>query len=185
MRKPFPSVCLEALLHAKPLVATRVGGIPEYIRHDDNGLLVPARDPDALAAAIETLVRQPELARRLAEKGANEVRQRFSAERFTAAMRQVLEEVTSRGRRCATPAALLEPLQALARERRELEMKLNAPPPAPEEIPGETQKEGSDSLPRPATTDDGSRWLGSAPLRRLLGAYLHLIRRPSKGNPPP
>ena len=40
----------------RPTVATRVGGIPESVRHEETGLLVPPADPVALAAAIERLL---------------------------------------------------------------------------------------------------------------------------------
>ncbi|MHB8860663.1 MAG: glycosyltransferase, partial [Minisyncoccota bacterium] len=49
-------VILEAGCAALPVVATRVGGIPEIICDDAHGLLVPPRDPEALAAAIESLM---------------------------------------------------------------------------------------------------------------------------------
>ncbi len=54
---------LEAGCAALPTVATRVGGIPEIIEDGRDGLLVPARNPEALAHAIETLYTDPEKAR--------------------------------------------------------------------------------------------------------------------------
>ena len=47
------------------MVATDAPGIREIVRHDDTGILVPARDPVALAGALERLHRDPELRRRL------------------------------------------------------------------------------------------------------------------------
>lgn len=58
---------LEAGCAGIPVVATHVGGIPEIIPDDDHGLLVPARNPEALAIAIESLMDDP---RRAAELGA-------------------------------------------------------------------------------------------------------------------
>ncbi len=46
------AVVLTAYAFGKPVVATEVGGLPEYVRHGETGLLVPPRDPEALAAAI-------------------------------------------------------------------------------------------------------------------------------------
>jgi glycosyltransferase involved in cell wall biosynthesis len=53
----------------KPVVATRVGGIPEVLRHDVSGLLVPAHEPAALAAAVEKLLADAPLRERLAAAG--------------------------------------------------------------------------------------------------------------------
>jgi glycosyltransferase involved in cell wall biosynthesis len=50
-----PTVALEAMATARPLVVTRVGGLPDLVREGTNGLVVAERDPDALAEAIVTL----------------------------------------------------------------------------------------------------------------------------------
>lgn len=62
------SVLLEAMSCGIPVVATAAGGIPEIVRHEDNGLLVPPREPELLAEAMDRLLRDPEGARRLAER---------------------------------------------------------------------------------------------------------------------
>jgi glycosyltransferase involved in cell wall biosynthesis len=116
----FSLVSLEALLHGKPLVATAVGGIVEFVRDRENGLLVPPRDPQAMARAVETLVRDPTLAARLAERGRRDARSRFTADAFGGRFRRLLGEVVGNGRRCGTPEALLTPLRALAEDRRRL-----------------------------------------------------------------
>ena len=51
----LPNVALEAMAAARPVIATRVGGLPQVIRDGENGLLVDERDPVALARAIATL----------------------------------------------------------------------------------------------------------------------------------
>lgn len=61
----LPNVVLEAMAHARPVVATPVGSIPDVIDDGVNGLLVPPGDPGALASAIKRLVADPELAERL------------------------------------------------------------------------------------------------------------------------
>jgi glycosyltransferase involved in cell wall biosynthesis len=50
-----PTVALEAMAAAKPLVVTRVGGLPDLVRAGENGLVVEERDPDGLAGAIVSL----------------------------------------------------------------------------------------------------------------------------------
>ena len=55
----LPNVLLEAMSCALPVVATRVGGVPDLVSHEQNGLLVPPRDPAALAAALVRLLGDP------------------------------------------------------------------------------------------------------------------------------
>jgi glycosyltransferase involved in cell wall biosynthesis len=71
-------VIIEAFLRARPVVATRVGGIPDLVEHDVNGLLVERGDTDGLAAAIERVLTDRELAQRLGEAG-HETAQRWTA----------------------------------------------------------------------------------------------------------
>ena len=56
----YPVAIMEALAIGLPIVATKVGGVPEGVREGIEGLLVPPRRPELLADAIETLVRDPE-----------------------------------------------------------------------------------------------------------------------------
>jgi glycosyltransferase involved in cell wall biosynthesis len=60
---------IESLMMARPTVATRIGGMPETVVDEETGLLVPVRDPEALAAAILRLADDPELRRRLGIEG--------------------------------------------------------------------------------------------------------------------
>ena len=80
-RDGIPTVIMEALMHRVPVISTPVSGIPELIRDGDTGLMVPERDPVALADAIQRLVADRDLALRLAESGRAQVRQQFDAER--------------------------------------------------------------------------------------------------------
>ncbi len=64
-----PLVILEAMGAGVPVVASAVGGIPDQIRHDREGLLVPPGDPVALGDALLCLLREPTYARRLGEAG--------------------------------------------------------------------------------------------------------------------
>jgi glycosyltransferase involved in cell wall biosynthesis len=68
-RDGFPVVCAEALAHARPVVASAVGGLPDMVVDAATGILVSPRDPQALRAAIERLLGDRELRRRLGEAG--------------------------------------------------------------------------------------------------------------------
>ena len=63
----LPNTLLEALAAGRPVVASRVAGIPDVVVDERNGLLVPPKDPTALAAALRRLVREPETRERLGQ----------------------------------------------------------------------------------------------------------------------
>ena len=72
---------LESMAAGVPVVATRVGGNPEVIEHEVTGLLVPARDSVALAAAIRRLLEDKDLAASFGQAGMQRVARLFSIER--------------------------------------------------------------------------------------------------------
>jgi len=65
----LPMVCLETMTAGKPIVASRVGGVPEFVEHEKNGLLVPREDVARLAAAISRLLGDGDLRARLGAAG--------------------------------------------------------------------------------------------------------------------
>lgn len=65
----MPVSVLEALAAGVPVVSTRVGGIPDLLQHGHNALLVPVDDPEALAAQVLRLLRDPALSQRLVRAG--------------------------------------------------------------------------------------------------------------------
>jgi glycosyltransferase involved in cell wall biosynthesis len=69
LREGFGLSVVEAMACGRPVVASEVGGIPEVVGKWDNAILVPPGDPQALAAGILKLYRDPELARLLGERG--------------------------------------------------------------------------------------------------------------------
>jgi glycosyltransferase involved in cell wall biosynthesis len=74
----FGYVNAEAMASCKPLVGTRVGGIPEVIEEGVNGFLVPRRDPQAAATKILALLKDAELRGRMGAAGRKMVEQKFS-----------------------------------------------------------------------------------------------------------
>ncbi|WP_434730807.1 glycosyltransferase family 4 protein [Thermogladius sp. KZ2Tp1] len=69
----YPMVISEAWARSKPVIASSVGGIPYRVKHMVNGLLVPPRDPKALAEAMIALVQDRELSVRLGMEGRKSV----------------------------------------------------------------------------------------------------------------
>lgn len=80
LAEAFGLALAEALYLGVPVVATRVGGIPEIVDHGLDGLLVPPGDSHALAEAIAALLNDPELRRRLSGSGRETVAARFRFE---------------------------------------------------------------------------------------------------------
>jgi glycosyltransferase involved in cell wall biosynthesis len=94
--EPFGRVGPEALVAGKPVVASRVGAIPEVIRDGVDGLLVPRDDPLALADAVGRLMDDPALADELVSNGRRAVLERFGHDQDLAAWTSVLEAVLLR-----------------------------------------------------------------------------------------
>jgi len=77
-------VALEAMNYGTPVVASRIGGIPDVVEDGVTGLLVPPGDAAALAAALRRLRDEPDLARKLGDAGRRRLREQFSWEAITA-----------------------------------------------------------------------------------------------------
>ncbi len=96
----FPSIeeglgtsLLDALLLERPVVASRVGGIPEVIVHREHGILVPPRDPAALAEGILESLADPAAAAERARRGRDRVKEEFSADRMVEGTLEVYREI--------------------------------------------------------------------------------------------
>lgn len=89
----FGLVLAEAMGVGTPVVGTRASSIPELVDHGVEGLLVPARDADALAEAMIELGRDPELRARMGTAGQARVRRDFTVELMLDRHEQLLEEI--------------------------------------------------------------------------------------------
>jgi len=77
-REAFGMVLIEAMAMGKPVIATTMGGIPEIVVDEVNGILVPPHDPDAIAQAIARYIEDGEFSRKVALEGRKVVEQKFS-----------------------------------------------------------------------------------------------------------
>jgi glycosyltransferase involved in cell wall biosynthesis len=90
----FGLVLLEALSHGRPVVASRVGGIPEFIEDGRAGLLVPPKEVPPLASAIVRLWQDASLARQMGEYGRREIVPRYTWDRVVDRIDEIYREVT-------------------------------------------------------------------------------------------
>jgi len=91
-RDGLPTSVLEAMALGLPVVTTAVNGLAEAVLHERTGLVVPERDPRVLAAALDRLLADPDLAAKLAAAAREHVEQRFSLERSAARLRALFPE---------------------------------------------------------------------------------------------
>jgi glycosyltransferase involved in cell wall biosynthesis len=84
---------LDAMACARPIVATRAGGIPEIVEDGVNGLLVPVRDHHALADAIVRALQDAGLRQRMGDAGFARVNERFTVERMVSGTAAVYQRL--------------------------------------------------------------------------------------------
>ena len=88
-----PLSVMEYMAAGKPVVSTRVGGVPELVEDGVHGLLVEPRDPGALAAAIGRLLHDPAEARRLGEHGRERQQRELSLDAMVRKIEDLYEEL--------------------------------------------------------------------------------------------
>ncbi len=81
----------EAMYTGRPVVATRVEGVPELVEHQKTGLLVEPQDVDALADSIVTLLADEKEARRLGQQAKARIDEAFHADRMVRELQQLYE----------------------------------------------------------------------------------------------
>ena len=99
----YPTSLLEAMAVGKPVIATRVGGIPEIIKHNENGMLVEPNNVDELVTAILYMLNNKEEAKNMGKEGAKTIFEKFRLEIVAAELERIYAEVVSNysgNRRC-------------------------------------------------------------------------------------
>jgi glycosyltransferase involved in cell wall biosynthesis len=94
----LPIAITEGMAFGKPAVVTEVGGVREMVTHEETGLVVPMRDPDAIANAVLRLLREPETAGRLGAGARARYQRGYRPEVMARAIENVFLEVLERRR---------------------------------------------------------------------------------------
>jgi glycosyltransferase involved in cell wall biosynthesis len=87
----FPTVIMEAMSAARPVVSTRLAGIPELVVNEETGFLVRPGDTMALVEALEQLIRNPELRLRYGRAGRMRIEQHFRIEQTIRPLVELLQ----------------------------------------------------------------------------------------------
>jgi len=95
--EPFGIVFLEAMTFGKAIVATNVGGIPEFVVDGFNGLLVPSEDSDALAETIELCIENQDTRERLGRNGLSVVETQYDYDALILRYERLYETILGKG----------------------------------------------------------------------------------------
>jgi glycosyltransferase involved in cell wall biosynthesis len=91
----FGIVNLEAMASGLPIVASRIGGVPDVVKDGENGLLVPPRDHEALAAAIIYLLENGDVRKKIGENARKKV-ENYSWEKVAEKYEEVYEQIINK-----------------------------------------------------------------------------------------
>lgn len=94
----FGLTLVEAMAAGKPVVATKTGAVPEVIRHNVEGWLIPPDDPSSMAEGITHLLRNRETASRFGREGQMRVREMFDLDHMVTEVEAVYQRVASKGK---------------------------------------------------------------------------------------
>ncbi len=99
LREGVPQGVTQALAMERPVVATDVGGVPELVKDNETGLLVPPADSKALARAILELLEDRKKAERLGKNGRRLVEEKFSQETMIEKVETLYQELLKKRKR--------------------------------------------------------------------------------------
>ena len=113
----LPNSLMEAMAAGLPAVATRVGGNAEIVQNGISGLLVPPKDPEALALAILEVLRSPKMGARLARAGQERIRNEFGLDGLLRKLQQLYSSASGKKLLLATIHQTVEPATTLSASR--------------------------------------------------------------------
>ena len=96
VREGSPNVLLEAMACGLPVIATRVGGVPELVEHEHSALLIPPADPSALAATLERLANDPALREQLGKAARARIEAEYTLARMVKRHEQLWADLLGR-----------------------------------------------------------------------------------------
>ncbi len=79
-QEAFPRVAIEAMAMKVPVICTDFGGLPEAVTNGETGIVVPAKDAESLYKAIKYLIENPEIRKKMGEKGIKKIKEKFNIE---------------------------------------------------------------------------------------------------------
>lgn len=88
----FPTVILEAMANARPIVSTQLAGVPEMVNHEKNGFLVKPGDTAALAGALEKLLGSPEMRREFGQAGRAKIEREFQSTKTVSGLKVLFDQ---------------------------------------------------------------------------------------------
>ena len=98
MVEGLPIVLLEAMAMGKPVVASRVGGIPEVINHGLTGILIEPANPSEIASSVVNLLKNPAEAKRIGDAGRRKVGRKFIVDVMARKIEGVYDEILCQAR---------------------------------------------------------------------------------------
>jgi glycosyltransferase involved in cell wall biosynthesis len=96
LKEGMPYALLEAMACGKPVIGSNIHGINDVISHGDNGILVPPRNPEALADAILTLMADRDLRRKLGHNARQLMVEKYSWAEISARIEGIYREAMAR-----------------------------------------------------------------------------------------
>jgi glycosyltransferase involved in cell wall biosynthesis len=100
----MPMAVLEAMAAGKPVIASRIGGVPRMLSHQESGILVEPGDVRGLTDALAQLLQQPKLASQLGRRALDEVRSRFSSDVMASGYLRVYQKALAAETSAVTPS---------------------------------------------------------------------------------
>ncbi|MEK7520998.1 MAG: glycosyltransferase, partial [Patescibacteria group bacterium] len=97
VKEGLPYALIEAALAGRPVVAADTGGCGEIVKDGETGILVPAKNPEKLAEAIEALIGDEKLRKRMGEDARRRAEKEFAIERMIGETERVFENLATDG----------------------------------------------------------------------------------------